>query len=145
MKMEDFEKAVAKNIKRNKKYIKEFENKLKEKGLSKKTIRNHLNNIDLFLNNYLNYYDIILMEDGIGRVYSFLGDFFIRKCLWSSKTSIKSNAATLKKFYKCMSEKKYIEKEIYEQMVKIINDNMDFFLDELDAYDNYGEEDYFGF
>ncbi|MFA7064696.1 MAG: recombinase [Bacilli bacterium] len=139
--MEDYEKEIAKNIKRNKKYIKEFKDWLKDNGLTQRTIEAHLNNIEFFLNDYLHHYEIIKMEDGWKQVYDFLSYYFIRKCLWSSKTSIKSNAATFKKFYKCMSEKQYIDKEIYNNIIKLVNDNMDFFLDEMDAYDNYDEGD----
>lgn len=35
-------------------------------------IRNHLNNVDLYINDYLNYYEITLMEDGVTGVEMFL-------------------------------------------------------------------------
>ena len=78
-----------KNEKRNKKYLNAFENYLKNQGLTTKTINKHLSNVDFYLNDYLNYYDIIKMEDGVSEINMYLGDWFIRKCLWSSKTSIK--------------------------------------------------------
>ena len=62
---------------------------LTEKGLEKKTIKKHLSNIDLYLNSFLNYYEVETMEVGINRIDSFLGDWFVRKCMWSSKNSIK--------------------------------------------------------
>ena len=37
--MEDYEKKMEKNIKRNEKYIKEFEEWLTSNGLAKKTIK----------------------------------------------------------------------------------------------------------
>lgn len=57
--MEEYEQKVEQNQKRNKKYIKEFTEWLNEKGLSKKTIRKHLDNVKLYINEYLNYYDAI--------------------------------------------------------------------------------------
>ena len=69
--MTDYEIKVEENLKRNEKYIKEFEKWLNEKNLAKKTIRKHISNINLYINDYLNYYDVIKVEDGIGSVYSF--------------------------------------------------------------------------
>ena len=42
------------------------------------------------------------MKAGVSMVGSFLGDFFIRKCAWSTPGNIKTTAASLKKFYKSM-------------------------------------------
>ena len=44
--------------KRNKKYLKGVKNWLQEKGLTDKTITRHINNTALFINDYLNYYDV---------------------------------------------------------------------------------------
>lgn len=52
-----WEKKVEENHKRNEKFIKEFESWLIQKNLAKKTIRKHLNNASLYINDYLNYYD----------------------------------------------------------------------------------------
>ena len=45
----DWEKKVERNVKRNEKFISEFENLLNEKGLAKKTIRKHVNNASCIL------------------------------------------------------------------------------------------------
>ena len=50
-----------------------------KKGLVKKTIRKHLSNVDLYINDYLNYYDITKVEDGMSSVHSFLDGWFIEK------------------------------------------------------------------
>lgn len=131
-----YEIKVEKNIKRNKKFVDEFEQWLIEKGFVKKTIRKHLSNIDLYINNYLNYYDITKMEDGMLGVYSFLNGWFIEKCLWVSKNSLKEMATSIKKFYQCMSEKNYVTEEDYKEMCVLIKDNMDEFLDSIDEFDN---------
>ncbi len=134
--MFDYDKKVEKNRKRNEKYIKEFENWLKEKGLVDKTIRKHLNNIDLYINDYLNYYEITKVEDGIDNVYSFLSGWFIEKCLWASKNSLKETATSIKKFYQYMSENNYVSVEDYNEMCYFIKDNMDEFLETLEEFDN---------
>ena len=142
--MEDYELYelnLKKNNKRNEKFLKIFENWLKEQKLVNKTIKKHLNNIDLYINDYLNYYEVTPMEDGVSMVYSFLSDWFIRKCMWSSVASIKETAASIKKFYQCMSEKNYIKNEDYKFLCQEIKNNMDIFIDSFIEYDQYeGEE-----
>lgn len=141
--MDNYEIELEKNKKRNENYIQEFEAWLKEKNLAPKTIKKHLSNIELYLNEYLNYYEITKMEDGIFDVYSFLNDWFIRKCLWASKFSIKENASSIKKFYQCMSEKEYVKVEDYKLLCKEIKDNMEEFLDSINAYDDGSYYDMF--
>lgn len=72
---------------------------------AKTTINKHRLNIDLFLNHYLLYYDVLQPSEGIAEVDEFLGHWFIRKVMWASSASIKSNAVSLKKFYAFMVEK----------------------------------------
>lgn len=96
--MKDYELKVEQNRKRNEKFIKEFEDWLIEKVLVKKTIRKHVNNIDLYINDYLKCYDITKMEDGMSSVHSFLDGWFIEKCLWVSRNSLIETASSIKKF-----------------------------------------------
>lgn len=134
--MTDYEIKVEENLKRNEKYIKEFEKWLNEKNLAKKTIRKHISNIDLYINDYLNYYDVIKVEDGIGSVYSFLDGWFIEKCLWASKNSLKETATSIKKFYQFMSENNYVGIDNYKDMCSFIKENMDEFLANVDEFED---------
>lgn len=134
--MENIEKKIKENQTRNKKFIKEFEEWLKEKSLSDKTIKKHLSNVDLFINDYLNYYDIETAEEGITSVYSFLNGWFIEKCMWATPYTTKEEAASIKKFYAYMSEKGYVEKEDYKFLCEELKDSMDEILDTLEAFDN---------
>lgn len=134
--MENIEKKIKENQTRNKKFIKEFEEWLKEKSLSDKTIKKHLSNVDIFINDYLNYYDIETAEEGITSVYSFLNGWFIEKCMWATPYTTKEEAASIKKFYAYMSEKGYVEKEDYKFLCEELKDSMDEILDTLEAFDN---------
>lgn len=137
--MEDYklyEMKVEKNRKRNEKYLKEFESWLNQKNLVNKTIRKHLNNVDLYIDDYLNYYDVTKMEDGVYSIHSFLDGWFIEKCLWASKNSLKETAASIKKFYQCMSEKEYVGVDDYKSLCKFIKENMDEFLESMEQFDN---------
>ena len=139
----DYEKEMNENAKRNEKYLKEFENWLNKKGLVNKTIKKHLNNTDLFINDYLNYYDITKAEDGLGEVFRFLDDWFIRKCMWSSRNSLKETAASLKKFYQYMSENNYVGVNDYKETFDFIKNNMDDLLEHVDEFNNFDEDDYY--
>ena len=134
--MENIEKKIKENQTRNKKFIKEFEEWLKEKSLSDKTIKKHISNVDIFINDYLNYYDIETAEEGITPVYSFLSGWFIEKCMWATPYTTKEEAASIKKFYAYMSEKGYVEKEDYKFLCEELKDSMDEILDTLEAFDN---------
>ena len=66
-----YEKKMDENVKRNEKYLLEFEKWLNKKGLVNKTIRKHLNNTSLFINDYLNYYDITKAEVVLMKCFRF--------------------------------------------------------------------------
>ena len=134
--MKDLEKKIEENKKRNKMFMKEFEDYLKEKNLKDKTIKKHLSNVDLFINDYLNYCDIETPEEGINSVYSFLSGWFIEKCMWATVYTTKETAASIKKFYAYMSEKGYVKKEDYKELCEELKDSMDEILEYLDAFDN---------
>ncbi len=136
----DYEKKANKNIKRNAKYLLEFEKWLTKKGLVNKTIKKHLNNTSLYINNYLNYYDIIKAEDGLDEVFVFLDSWFIEKCLWSSRNSLKETASSLKKFYQFMSENNYVDFDDYKETFDYIKDNMDELLKNVDEFNNFDED-----
>ena len=95
-----------------------------------------LNNVDLYIDDYLNYYEITKVEDGMSSVYSFLDSWFNRKCLWASKKSLKEIVSSIKKFYQYMSENNYVSEKDYKDMCSFIKENMEEFLEQVDAYDN---------
>ena len=137
----NYEKKMKENIKRNEKYLKEFENWLNKDGLGNKTIKKHLSNADLFINDYLNYHDIIKAEDGLGEVFMFLDDWFIRKCTWSPRNSLKETAASLTKFYQFMYENNYVDIDDFTETFSFIKNNMVDILDHVDEYNNFDEFD----
>ena len=102
-----------------------FRSDLEAAGLTEKTIDRHVSNVDFYINEYLLWEDALPMDDGMGgEIGMFLGYFFIRKCMWSTPASIKSNAASFKKFYKCMMEHGKVEKSDYEDMCKYIKERL---------------------
>ena len=125
MDYEEMERQTKEIMKTNETYLKLFKDSLKKAGLSDKVIRNHVDNVKFYLNDYLNYEEPTEMPDGTFMISDYLGYWFIRKCMWSTPSSIKSTAASLKKFYKLMVELGYVEKEAYTEMCEIIKEEMD--------------------
>lgn len=140
---EEYENDCKKVRKFNKKLLTEFEISLKSSGLSKNTIDNHVSNIDFFVNEYLLYEEVIEAKDGASAVGMFLGYWFIKKAMWASQSSIKGNAASLKKFYAFLYEKEIIEKEDLDDLKETIKQGMPEWLATLNRYDDLSVEDWY--
>jgi len=146
MNFEEHEDVCMKIKNDNEKSLEIFRSELLEKGLSRKTIRSHLSNVDFYLNDFLLYSEPVPMKDGCGWcVNEFLGDFFIRKCMWSTPGTIKSTAASLKKFYKCMADHGEVEQDDYRYLCEIIKDNMEDWLDDCRQFNDPSQESPFSF
>ena len=137
----DFEKRVKENIVRNEKYLSGFKKWLVKKGLANKTIKKHLSNTELFINDYLNYYDIVKAEDGLGDVFSFLNGWFIENCLWSSRNSLKETTSSIKKFYEYMCENNFVDIDTFKKTFRFVKNNMDELLEKVDEFNNF--DDYY--
>ena len=142
-KMDDFEqyeKDCKRIRKENKKLLKGFEKELTEAGLSPKTIKNHCTNIEFFLDNYLMYSEAISAAKGITEIGWYLGDFFIRKCMWSTSAQTKQNASSFKKFYSYMhSIGKISEKELNDMNYEIKTFLPDW-IEAVNDYNNFDDE-----
>ena len=142
--MDDYEKyenECKKIRKANKQILDEFVLSLKSSGISKKTIKNHISNIDFYINEYLLYEDATDAKDGVDAVGMFLGYWFIKKAMWASQSSIKGNATSLKKFYSFLYDKGLIEKDDLDNLKETIKESMPEWLATLDRYDDSSVED----
>jgi len=120
----------------NEKLLEDFENWLRTSNLADTTIRRHVENIDFYINEYLLYEDAIEPQAGVFSVSMFLGYWFIKKAMWASKASIKSNAASLKKFYTYLYERGLVDKEDLDSLKEIIKEELPEWLATLDRYDD---------
>lgn len=121
-------------------HLDNFEKWLQEQGLTKKTIDNHVSNVDFYINDFLCAYDAQDVTQGCYKISQFLGDWFIRKALWSSCANIKSNAASIKKFYSFLLDSGVVTQEDYDMLCETIKDEMLDWLDEMKRYDDFDEE-----
>ena len=104
MNYEEYEMQCKQQQEKNNSYLEIFERDLMEAGLTHKTISNHVDNVEFYINDYLLREAPLEMQEGCGsKIDIFLGYFFIHKCMWSTPGT-KKTAASIKKFYKCMNE-----------------------------------------
>lgn len=139
MKKEDYQKLETEN----QKLLELFKQWLKAQNLSSKTIRNHLFNAELFINEYLIYHQLVNPIEGISFIEDFMEDFFVRKCMWSNASSVKSTAASLKKFYQCLAHNGKILAKDFDFVKELIKDNMDFWVENVTDYNNFDENEWF--
>jgi hypothetical protein len=119
----------------NKKLLADFEEWLLAQDLSSKTARKHVDNTDFYINEFLLYEDAVEARHGAYRVGMFLGYWFINKAMWASKTGIKDNAASLKKFYTFMSEREYVPEETVTTLQRTVKERMSVWLARMDEYE----------
>ncbi|MCK4258358.1 MAG: hypothetical protein KAX49_05235 [Halanaerobiales bacterium] len=119
----EYEKKVNEINKENEKLLAKFENKLKEDGLSKITIKNHLFNTSFYINEFLTYYEAIRAKEGILEIDEFFNDWFIRKASWSNESNVKSSITSINKFYKFMYSEGLVTKDDFEEMKAIIKES----------------------
>jgi len=126
----------------NSTYLSDFEKWLKNKGLTEKTIKKHVSNVDFYINEYLCYNDAYDVKEGCYLISSFLGDWFPRKAMWSSCAAIKATTAGLKKFYMVMLENNIIDQGDYDSFCETVKEEMPDWLDNMKRYDDMAD-DYF--
>ncbi len=134
---DNYERECQKIRDENEDLLMDFVTWLRDKNLSDRTVEKHHENIAFYLNEFLLHDDATPAEEGMFFVSSFLGNWFIRKAMWASAGNIRSNAASLKKFYTFMLEEKgLIEKVMLDEMKKEIKKMMPEWIDTLRRYDD---------
>lgn len=120
----------------NAQLLDDFEAWLIQKNLADKTIKNHIDNIDLYINRFLLYDDAVEPQEGIGSVSFFLDYWFIKKAMWASAASIKSNAASLKKFYTFLHERGMVSAEDLRDLKETIKEELPDWVETVARYDD---------
>lgn len=112
-----------------------FRTWLEQSGLAEKTVKNHVDNIDFFTE-YLVYYEPLekLDEADGSDVWMFLSDWFPRKALWASVSSVKSYMASFKKFLQWMGETGRVPPETVDDVLSTLKEGRDEFLESVAEY-----------
>ena len=138
MSYEEYEEKCKEIRLKNERYLEEFEEDLLNAGLKEKTVSRHYGNVYFYINNYLLREEPLEMKSGTNsfNINGFLGYFFIRKCMWSTPGTIKSNAASIKKFYKSMFQRGHINESDYKELADAIKFDMDDWLEDCESYND---------
>ncbi len=115
---------------------------LSQSGLSEKTVLKHVDNMAFYINDFLLREEPQEPEEGSRLIGWFLGDWFIRKAMWASQTSIKGYAATFKKFYGFLVEQGRLQPQDFDELKREIKDEMPQWLENLRRYDNVDWDDF---
>lgn len=133
----DYDKQVAEIKAYNQPILQSFRDGLASSGLAEKTIRSHVENIDFFVE-YLVSYDPLerLDEADGGDVRMFLMDWFPRKAMWASISSVKSYLASFKKFFKWMGDTDRISSDTVADVLAILKEDREDFLAAVSDYED---------
>ncbi len=136
--MTDYDQEVNKIRIYNQSILDEFQSWLKSTGVTPKTVKNHIDNISFFAE-YLVCYEPLnkLDEADVSDVYSFLADWFPRKAMWASESSMKSNMASFRKFFKFLSESNRVDDDTEIEVRDSLKENKDELLDAVAFDDDY--------
>ena len=138
---EQYEKECEAIRKGNARLLEEFAGWLQAKGLAASTVDKHVGNIEFYVNEFLLYEDPKLAAEGATDIGMFLGYWFIRKAMWATQASIRSYAASLKKFYQFLFEQGQVAEEDLDILKTTIKEEMPDWLGTLSRYDDPSIED----
>ncbi len=134
MEYKEYEIKCAEIKEKNRILLSGFERWLSKKGFTEKTIRKHILNADLYINDFLLYTDCIKAREGAPEIGMYLGYWFIKKGLGSSKVAIKESAASVKRFYQFMYEIGEISEDDLSDLKIRIKEEM---LEWVDTFERY--------
>jgi len=129
-----WERACRKIRKENEGLLSGFADWLRSKGLGEKTIQKHVSNVGFYINEYLLYDSATPAKDGAVIICGFFDNWFIRKAMWSSETSIRQTAAGLKKFYRYLFEMGRVEAFDLLFLQETIKEDMPMWLEGIRRY-----------
>ena len=107
-----------------------FERWLLQAGLSEQTTKAHVDNMRFFARYLLLYaYSLRRLDEATeGNVYDFLEDWFPRKALWASVSSMQVYLASFKKFFTWMGETGLVAPQTVEDVRSTLKDSRSLFL-----------------
>lgn len=132
----DYERESQAIRSENFEVLEAFESWLDRKNLSESTVKKHRNNIDFYINEFLLYEEPTRPAEGVDDIRLFLGYWFIRKAMWANETSIRSNAASLKKFYDFMAERGHVTSDAVKGLKETIKEELPDWIDTVRRYDD---------
>ena len=90
----------------------------------------------MFLNEYLLSEDPDSMQKGTRMLHKYFGGYYIYEYLFATPGTIKTTAASIKKFYKSMSDHGKITADDFDYLVNDIRQNMDDWMKMCEEFNN---------
>jgi hypothetical protein len=138
---EEEEKRAEAAHERNAELLRAFEQWLTGKGLSKKTVQRHLDNVTFFADGYMagdgGCVELPRPADQADTVDvdEFLTEWFMREAAWVSVGTVKANIASLKKFYACLEETGQMETKEAGEILELLRVDRDYYLEMARDYE----------
>lgn len=126
----------------NQRYLRTFENSLLSSGLKEKTIKKHLDNVCLYVEDYLEIYNEGDAVEDVLSMNDFFMHWFPEKVMWSSKNSVKESITSFKKFYKCLKEENLMSETDYKALITLIKSSKAEWIDASDYTLDHDFEDF---
>ena len=101
-----------------------FETYLREQDISDEEVREHLSNIDLFINDYLLRHEVLASHNGIHTVGEYLTEWLTVNFYKVRKEDIELYIESFKKFYTHEVNGGYLERDDMIELYQIIKDEV---------------------
>jgi len=141
---QDYERACEEVRRENERLLDTFVGLLRRQRLAPRTIKRHRDNVEFFINEFLLWEGVKRPDEGIEDVDAFLGDWFIRKAMWSTPSTIKSNATSLYKFYAFLAALDRVSPQQLATFGQTIARQMPEWLARCERYNDPDIEDWWG-
>src|SRR5690606_11623423 len=100
-----------------------FHGFLIEKKVGKKVASEHIDRLEFFANVFLIDYQDESLAEGYDEVSGFLGDWFIRKVMWSDEASLAANIETFRMFYDYLRSSGQIDATRHAELRALIDNS----------------------
>ena len=127
--------------KENDECLKLFKMDLENAKLAEKTISKHMDNVEMFLNEYLLSEDPDPMQKGARMLHKYFGGYYIYEYLFATPGTVKTTAASIKKFYKSMLDHEKITKDDFDYLVLDIKQNMEDWMKMCEKFNESDDDD----
>ena len=136
--LDDYDAQVDAIQKHNAPILASFHTSLAQAGLARKTVKNHVDNIDFFTEYLVSYEPLTRLDEADeGDISAFLLDWFPRKALWASVSNTKQYLASFKKFFQWMGDTQRIAPEVVEDVLTTLKEEREDFLEAVNDDDEW--------
>lgn len=134
---EDYDEMRKRLEEANEKIVSGFINHtvgVKKKG--KQRMGKYAEHLQFFANEYLCNYEGIDLLEGLGEFPDFVGNWFIRKCMWSDESSLRENLDAFEAFLGYLEETQQMQKDRLDDLREWIDEERPLYLLRVKYYND---------